>query len=115
MLAVVLPSISAMEVDGATLEAAKNELFAQFSTFDKFLLMRSFLVGERCSWADISVAFTLLPAFQHSLGEGERMKFTNLSRWFNTIVHQNEVMAIIGDVQLPAKASTFDGKVFRIV
>lgn len=113
VLAYVLPSVSAVEVDNATLNNAKNELFAQLEVFNNFLLTRTFLVGERFSWADVSVAFSLLPAFQHALGEGERTKFTHVTRWFNTVVHQENVKAVVGEVQLPAKASTFDAAKFK--
>jgi glutathione S-transferase len=113
VLAYVLPSVSAVEVDQATLNNAKTELFAQLEVFNKFLLSRTFLDGERLSWADVSVAFSLLPAFQHVLGEAERKKFVNVTRWFNTVVHQENVKAIVGALELPAKASTFDAAKFK--
>lgn len=46
------------------LEAAKMELFTQLECFDELLLTRTFIVGERMSLADISVAMDLLPAYQ---------------------------------------------------
>lgn len=46
------------------LEAAKAELFAQLNCLNTLLLTRTFLVGERMSLADISVAMDLLPAYQ---------------------------------------------------
>jgi len=81
--------------------------------FNKFLVSRTFLVGERLSWADISVGFTLLPAFQYVLGEAERKKFVNVTRWFNTFVHQDDVKAIVGTLELPTKPSTFDAAKFK--
>jgi glutathione S-transferase len=44
---------------------SKSELLAQLHILNDFLLSRTFLVGERISLADISVALDLLPAYQH--------------------------------------------------
>lgn len=46
------------------LEAAKLELLMQLKCFNELLLTKTFLVGERMSLADISVAMDLLPAYQ---------------------------------------------------
>lgn len=112
-MAYVLPSVSAVEVDQAALNNAKNELFAQLEVFNTFLLTRTFLVGERLSWADVSVSFSLLPAFQHVLGDADRKKFSHVTRWFNTVFHQENVKAVAGEVHFPSKASTFDADKFK--
>ena len=44
----------------------KAELTAQLAEFDKYLLKRTFLVGERLTLADVSIALDLLPTFQVS-------------------------------------------------
>lgn len=46
------------------IEAARAELIAQLKNFNELILTRTYLVGERLSLADITVALDLLPAYQ---------------------------------------------------
>lgn len=111
VLSYVLPSVSAASVDAKVVAQAKEELLAQLSAFDKLLLPKTFLVGERLSLADISVALDLLPAFQHVLDDSARSKLVNVTRWFQTVVHQTAVKEVLGEVKLATKVATFNGKV----
>jgi elongation factor 1-gamma len=114
VLSYVLPSVSAANVDAKVVGQAKDELLAQLAVFDKWLLSRTFLVGERLSVADVSVAFDLLPAFQHVLDESARSKLVNVTRWFQTVVHNESVKSVLGgEVKLISKASTFNADAFK--
>lgn len=64
ILGYVLPSVSAANIGQKNTDAYKTELFAQLTIFNNILLSRTYLVGERLSFADVSVALDLLPAFQ---------------------------------------------------
>lgn len=77
------------------------------------LLTRTYLVGERISLADISVACTLLQLYTHAFDPVFRAPFENVNRWFNTMINQPQFKAVIGQVKLCAKAAEIDPKKFQ--
>ncbi|PIO66663.1 hypothetical protein TELCIR_11616, partial [Teladorsagia circumcincta] len=91
----------------------KAELFAQLTHLDEILLSKTFLVGERLSLADISVALDLLPAFQHVFDAPIRKKYGNVTRWFQTVVHQPVVKDVLKEVHLCDKVSQFNQAKFN--
>jgi elongation factor 1-gamma len=107
VLGYVLPSVSAANLCKKVVDSYKAELFAQLTIFNDILLSKTFLVGERLSLADVSVALDLLPAFQYVLDAGAQKKLANVTRWFKTIVNQPLVKEILGDVQLCSSVSEF--------
>ena len=42
--------------------------------------------------------------------EAKRNSFTNVTRWFTTIVNQDEVLRILGPTSLCEKPAQFDGR-----
>lgn len=92
-------------------ESYKAELLAQLTIFNDLLVSRTFLVGERLSFADVSVAFDLLPAYQHVFDGPVQKKLQNVTRWFKTIVNQPQVKEVIGEVKLADKPAQFNGKI----
>jgi elongation factor 1-gamma len=112
VLAYVLPSISAAHFEASVVDHAKRELLAQLKQFNSILLHKTYLVGERLSIADVSVALDLLPAYQHVLDTGVRNGIVNVNRWFLTVVNQPAVKAVVGEVHLIEKASTFNEEVY---
>ncbi|KAL3082983.1 hypothetical protein niasHS_010785 [Heterodera schachtii] len=113
VLSYVLPCVSAAKIDQNALETAKNELLAQLSLFDQILLLKTFLVGERLSLADISVAIDLLPAYQYVLGEEARKGLVNVNRWFQTVVSQPGVREVVGEFSFIKDPLTFDEKEYN--
>ncbi|CAI5451631.1 unnamed protein product [Caenorhabditis angaria] len=113
VLGYVLPSVSAANLDKKVLEQYKNELFAQLTTLNNILVSRTFLVGERLSLADVSVALDLLPAFQHVLDASARSTFVNVTRWFRTVVNQPAVHSVLGDVTLATSVAQFNQATFK--
>jgi len=113
VLGFVLPSVSAVQVDKKVVEDSKAELLAQLHILNDFLLNHTFLVGERVSLADISVALDLLPAYQHVLDKSTRADLTNVNRWFQTIVNQPQVKEVVGEVHLCETASHFDNNKYK--
>ncbi|KAI6218653.1 Isoleucyl-tRNA synthetase [Aphelenchoides fujianensis] len=99
VLASVLPSLSYAHLDQDAVEHAKKELLAQLQQFDKLLLTRTFLVGERLSAADVSVALSLVPAFKSVLDSKARKNLENLTHWFTTVIDQPQVKEVIGEVK----------------
>uniref|UniRef100_A0A0K0E3Q2 eEF-1B gamma n=2 Tax=Strongyloides stercoralis TaxID=6248 RepID=A0A0K0E3Q2_STRER len=109
----VLPSISAAKVDHDVLVAAKAEFLGQISSLNEILVTKTFLAGERISLADISIALDLLPAYEHVLDKHAQTKYQNVTRWFNTIVNQENVKSVIGEVKFATKEATFDQDTFN--
>lgn len=109
VLAYVLPSISVVRVNEASLKQAKAELLAQLHVFNQVLLEKTYLVGERFTIADVSVALDLLPAYQNVLDEAARDSLGNVNRWFKTVVNHPVVKEVVGSVDFIKQASTFDG------
>jgi elongation factor 1-gamma len=115
VLAYVLPSISAAKVCQGLVDSAKKELLAQLVVLNKALVKKTFLAGERFSYADVSVALDLLPAYQYVLGDSARAGIKNVTRWFLTVVNQPAVKEVIGAVSLINEPSTFDEKAYEEV
>lgn len=115
VLSYVLPSISAAKVCQGLIDSAKKELLAQLVVLNKALLKKTFLAGERFSYADVSVALDLLPAYQYVLGDSARAGIKNVTRWFLTVVNQPAVKEVIGEVSLINEPSTFDEKKYEEV
>lgn len=79
---------------------------------DAFLLSRTYLVGERITLADISVACTLLNLYKEVLDPNFRKSFVNVNRWFVTLVNQSQFKAVLGEVKLCEKVAEVDPKKF---
>lgn len=76
------------------------------------LLSKTYLVGERITLADISVAMTLMHLYQYVLEPKVRQPYQNVNRWFQTIVNQPQAIAVIGNFKLADKALEYDPKKF---
>jgi elongation factor 1-gamma len=113
VLAYVLPSLSFAHIDNAAVEQARQELNSQLQHFDKLLLARTYLVGERLSIADVSVALNLLAAFQNVFDGKVRNSLVNVTRWFTTVVNQKFVKEVIGEVKLAESVSTFNADAYK--
>jgi len=112
VLSYVLPSISIANVGEKKVQEAKFELLAQLAVVNQYLAERTFLVGERLSVADISIAFDLLPAYQYVLGDENRVKISNVNRWFMTIMIQPEIKDIV-QVDFISTPSTFNDEEYK--
>jgi len=116
MLAFVLPSVSAANIDTELFNQTKAEFFAQLNILNDVLVKKTFLVGERISFADISLAFNLLPAYQYVLGDESRAHLVNVNRWFLTVLNQQIVQeAIKMEVNFISNPRKFDETEFKKV
>lgn len=86
-----------------SLAKAKEEVINVMKYLDVVLLTKTYFVGERVSLADIVVFTTLLPAYVHVLDTNTRKPFVNVNRWFTTILHQPQVLKVVGSVKLCEK------------
>ncbi|CAH1983708.1 unnamed protein product [Acanthoscelides obtectus] len=104
----VFPVLGIIKVEPDTQEAfnrAKNDLKDALSILNSHLLAHTFLVGERITLADIVVACNLLNPYKFVLDPNCRKVFVNVNRWFNTLVHQPEFKAVLGEVTLCSKTA----------
>jgi len=83
---------------------AKTDIKKVFDFLNKTLLTKTYLVGERITIADIVVSLSLYYLYQKVLDNDFRKSYSNVNRWFNTLVHQPEFIAILGETKLCDKA-----------
>jgi len=100
----VLPALSYVDFDKSNVDKAKEDLKKILTHLNTHLKTRTYLVGERITLADISVAADLLLAYQHVLDTKFREPFVNVTRWFTTVVNQPQFKQVTGDVKLSEKA-----------
>jgi len=111
----VFPTLGIMQFNKNATDRAKEDIKATLKSLNDHLLTRTFLVGERVTLADIVVACTLLSLYKQVLEPAFRKPFTNVTRWFTTIVNQPNVKAVLGAVALCTKMAEFDAKKFAEV
>ena len=108
----VYPALSLVESTPQHVQKAKEDLKGIFHCLDSHLKTHTYLVGERLSLADISVAADLLLAYLHVVDESFRKPYGNVNRWFLTVVNQTHFKKCVGEVKLCVKAVEFDAKKF---
>ncbi|KPJ17317.1 Elongation factor 1-gamma [Papilio machaon] len=109
----VFPYLGIMQFNKQNVERAKSDLVTALRLLDAHLLTRTFLVTERVSLADIVVFCTLLHAYQHVLEPSLRESLVNVTRWFSTVAHQQQVAAVVGELALCAAPPTYDPKKYQ--
>jgi len=97
----ILPLVAA----GLVKKVNKNDgshkaAMTQLQRLNTYLRDHTFLVGERISLADIAVFSILIPAFQKSLDSNARKELPCLTRWFNTILNQPNILHVVGKIEL---------------
>eukprot|EP00042_Codosiga_hollandica_P033120 m.217584 g.217584 ORF g.217584 m.217584 type:complete len:296 (-) comp54112_c0_seq4:128-1015(-) len=106
----VFPTQGLLPYNEAASAKAQEDLKLILTSLNIVLASVTFLAGDRLSLADITVATTLLPAYQHVFSPAFRQPYAHVNRWFDTVVNQPEFKAVLGDVVLataeaPAVAS----------
>lgn len=112
VLSWVYPALGLVESTPVNVQRAKDELKRVFEFVNQYLKTRTFLVGDRLSLADVSLAADLLLAYEHVVDEAFRQPFTNVNRWFQTVVNQPQFKKVVSQVTLCAKAVEYDPKRF---
>jgi len=103
----VYPSLSLVESTTEQVVKAEADLKECFGFSDAHLKTRTFLVGERITLADISLAADLALAFIHVADANFRAPFVNVIRWWTTIVNQENFKKTTGEIILCSKAAKF--------
>ena len=79
-----------------TVEAAKAKALKSLDYLEKVLADRTFLVGDRITLADLHVYSVLGPAFATVLDADFRKSHPNVTRHFQTVAHQPQVLEVVG-------------------
>ncbi|XP_046821059.1 alanine--tRNA ligase, cytoplasmic [Vespa crabro] len=87
-------------LDGKT---SKEDALNSLKKLNDVLLRKTYFVNERISLADIIIFSALLPLYEHVLTPGLRKQYTNLNRWFSTILNQPQVKAVVKDFHFCTK------------
>ena len=77
------------------------------TTVENHLATRTYLVGERITLADITLASVIQRASTVVLDAESRKKFPNVFRHAETIVNQPALKEIFGPIEYPEKALQF--------
>jgi elongation factor 1-gamma len=104
----VLPALGAIQPNKQAIERSKEDIKKILKFLNDHLLTRTYLVGERITLADIVVSCSLLQLYQYVLEPSVRSPYTNVNRWFTTLINQKEFKNVLGDVKLCDKAITLD-------
>merc|ERR1711983_515216 len=111
----VYPTMGIMQFNKQNTEKAKNEVKKVMGVLNDHLLHHTFLVGERLTVADISVACTMISLYQNVLDPGFRTPFGNVNRWFSTVVNQPQAKKVLGAIKMAEKMAQFDAKKYAEV
>lgn len=106
----VFTALSLVQFNQTNVNKAKEDVKRILTNLNDYLKTRTYLVGERITLADISVAADLLLLYQNVLDAQFREPFANVNRWFQTVVSQQNVKDVVGEVKLCEKAAEFNGK-----
>jgi len=100
----VYPILGLIPNNVQAVKKAQGDIRKMLKILNTHLLLRTFLVGNRVSLADIVVSMSLYYLYQKVFDAEFRKPYGNVTRWFMTVVHQPEFQAVVGDVRLCEKA-----------
>lgn len=98
----VYPVIGYMPYNEAAVTKAKADLATGLASLEKHLLDKTYLVGDKITLADITVASALVYPVKLVMDADYRKQFPCVMRWFTTCVNQPQFVAVVGKVE-PAK------------
>jgi len=111
----VWPTLGIVAPNKQHVYQAKENLKAAFAFMNGVLATKTFMVGERITYADITCALTLRSAYENVLTPEWRAAYPHVNRWFMTVINHPGVKSIVGDVTLAVKEAQFDAKKFAEV
>lgn len=106
----VFPTLGLMQYNKQATDKAMEDVKKCLTVLNNVLLTKTFLVGERVTLADISVGCNLLMLYRQVMDPSFRAPFTNVNRWFLTIMNQPQFKKVLGEVKLCETMAKFDGK-----
>lgn len=109
----VYPTLGILQYNKQNTEKAQENVKSVMSLLNSHLLTKTFLVGERVSQADITMACTLLMLYTNVMDPKFREPYGNVNRWFVTVINQPEFKSVLGSVELCTKMAQFDNKKYQ--
>ena len=94
----VYPVLGYIPFNPATAAQAKADVARALAVLEAHLADKTYLVGNKITLADITVASTLLYPFKFVADGAFRSSFPNVIRWFDTCVNQPQFENVIGKV-----------------
>ena len=104
-MAWLYPIFGITKYDAEATANAKNDLKKALAILNEHLRLRTYLVGERITLADIVVGLTLQTLFVKVLDATFRKPYNNVVRWFLTLVNQPNFKSVVGEIVLCEKAA----------
>ncbi|XP_063046311.1 elongation factor 1-gamma [Engraulis encrasicolus] len=108
----VFPTLGIMQFNKQAAEQAKEEVKKVLAYLNQHLKTRTFLVGERISLADITVACSMIWLYKQVMEPAFRQPYANVNRWFTTCINQPQFKTVLGEVKLCEKMAQFDSRKF---
>lgn len=105
----ISPILGYGKFNAAANAKAKEDVKKALQVLENHLHLRTYLVGDQITLADIVIASALVYPFKMVLDKEFRKPFTAVNRWFSTLVNQPQFQAVIGDVPLIDVALHADG------
>jgi len=109
----VFPTMGVIQFNKQETARAQDQVKKAMAALDQHLLTRTYLVGEKVTQADISLACNMLMLYQQVMDPEFRKPYRNVNRWFTTIVNQPNFKAVAGEVTLATKMAQFDSKKYN--
>jgi len=109
----VFPVLGIMQFNKLSFERAKEDVKIVMNVLNTHLATRTYLVGERLTLADISVACTMIHLYSKVMDPAYRKPYSHVNRWFLTVVNQPQFIAVNGQPKLCDKVAEVDPKKFQ--
>lgn len=109
----LFPIIGIMQYNKNTHERAKQDVARQLAALQAHLVNNTYLAGERITLADIVLFCNLAQLFQQAADKSFRQPFFAVTRWFNTILNQPQVKAVVKSFTFCEQEGTFDAKKYQ--
>lgn len=94
------PVLGYMPANAAVTAKAKEDVARALTTLNTHLNDKTYLVGNKVTLADVTVASTLVYIFKFVADPAYRAKFGNVVRWFETVAHQPQFIAVVGNIAM---------------
>jgi len=109
----VYPTLGFKQYNKQDTEKAQTHLKKCLTLLNGFLETRTFLVGERVTLADITLACNMMMLYAQVLDPKFREPYENVNRWFTTCINQPNFQSVIGEFALCTKMAAFDNKRYQ--
>jgi len=97
------PASKLQGMDPAFVHEVFDKVKGSFDALNKHLLNFTYLVSRHVTIADIGVVYALLPFAIDYCDNGFRKAYSNVFRWFETVINQPAFLEVMGQITFPGK------------